>query len=151
MWVMKCTIKVKVTVFISCLLLLAVPTVVLADEPITLNDTQQSSIIAPRLTYINDAETVLSINNGIATVDCWVNGNVLTATKAKVIAELQLKSGNSWIAYGTWTETANAFTASVYESKSVKTGQTYRVKATYTVWEGSQSETIVVFSDEVTA
>ena len=109
------------------------------------------STISPRLTYIDSADTDLIINGNVATVDCWVKGDVLDATKAKVIAELQLKSGNNWIAYGTWTETANAFKASVYETKSVKAGQTYRVKATYTVWEGSQSETIVVFSDEVTA
>jgi hypothetical protein len=62
-----------------------------------------------------------------------------------------VKSGNSLIAYGTWTETANAFKASVYETKSVKSGQIYRVKATYTVWEGSQSESVIAFTDELTA
>ena len=109
-----------------------------------------NSIIQPRLNYIEAAETGLDIDNGVAIVDCWVKGNVLNATKAKVIAELQLKSGNNWMAYGTWTDTQNDYEASVYETKSVKSGNTYRVKATYTVWEGSQSETIIVFSDEAT-
>lgn len=111
----------------------------------------ETQIIMPRLTYIVDAETDLGIKSGVATVDCWVKGSVASATKTKVIAELQLKSGNNWIAYGTWTNTENAFKASVYETKAVTAGHTYRVKATYTVWEGSESETIVVFGDEVTA
>ena len=127
--------------------IMVVPTNALAEQ----STFQESSMIMPRLTYIELAEADLTIKNGVATVDCWVNGDMFTATKAKVIAELQLKSGSNWIAYGTWTDTQNDYEASVYESKSVKAGQTYRVKATYTVWEGSQSETIVVFSDEVTA
>ena len=107
--------------------------------------------IAPRLTYIDAANTGLTIDDGVATVDCWVQGDYYAATKAKVIAELQLKSGNHWIAYGTWTSTQNDYEAYVYKTKAVTEGHTYRVKATYTVWEGSVSEELVVFSDEVTA
>ena len=131
----------KIAIAFICMMLLVIyPNVALAD-----ND------VMPRLTYIASAETDLVIENGVATVDCWVKGQYGDATKAKVIAELQLKSGSSWIAYGTWTDTQNDYEAAVYETKSVKTGQTYRVKATFTVWEGSQSESIVVFTDEVTA
>ena len=144
------TKKTVATVLICCMMLGTTPLTVMAEMPV-LEDYRDVSMVAPRLTYIVDAETDLTIRNGIATVDCWVNGNVLDATKAKVIAELQLKSGNSWMAYGTWTDTQNDYEAHVYQTKSVKSGQTYRVKATYTVWEGSQSETIVVFTDEITA
>ena len=107
--------------------------------------------IAPRMTYIVEWKTSLTISNGTATVDCWVNGDVLDATKAKVIAELQVKSGKNWIAYGTWVDTQTDYEAAVYETKAVKKGNTYRVKATYTVWEGSASENLIVFSDEITA
>ena len=143
--------KYIASILLGTMLIVAVPMNALAVEAGMEENTQLTSIMQSRLTYIRDGQAGLSINNGVATVDCWVKGSITDATKAKVIAELQLKSGSSWIAYGTWTETANAFKASVYETKSVKAGQTYRVKATYTVWEGSQSETIVVFSDEVTA
>lgn len=139
--------KIIAAILIGTMFVVAMPMSALAVE----QNHQSTSIVQPRLTYIREAQSGLSIDNGTATVDCWVKGSMSTATKAKVIAELQLKSGNNWIAYGTWTETANAFKASVYETKSVKAGQTYRVKSTFTVWEGSQSETIVVFSDEVTA
>lgn len=115
------------------------------------SESQEGNIIMPRLTYIEECKNGLTISNGVATVDCWVNGDVLDATKSKVIAELQVKSGNSWIAYGTWVDTQNDYEAYVYETKSVKAGNTYRVKATFTVWEGSQSETVTSFTDEVTA
>ena len=62
-----------------------------------------------------------------------------------------MKSGNSWIAYGTWTSTQNDYEAYVYKTKAVTEGHTYRIKATYTVWEGTQSESVVSYTDEVTA
>ena len=128
------------------------PTMLLAEETEGfLSDHQKLAVVSPRLTYIDLAEADLMINNGVATVDCWVKGDVLNATKAKVIAELQLKSGNSWMAYGTWTDTQNDYEAFVYKTKSVTKGNTYRVKATVTVWEGSQSEQLILFTDEVTA
>lgn len=115
-------------------------------------DADQSNMsITPYMTYIEEWENSLTFSGDTATVDCWVSGDVLDATKAKVIAELQVKSGNSWIAHGTWTKTVNSFQASVHETKGVTIGNTYRVKATFTVWEGSQSEQIVVYTDEVTA
>lgn len=143
--------KAIIVMLLNCLLVSIVPMTAFANPVESYTDANQMVMINPRLTYIDDAQTSLSINNGKATVDCWVNGDIFTATKTKVIAELQVKSGSNWIAYGTWTKTENSFKASVYETKSVKSGQTYRVKGTYTVWEGSQSETIIVFSDEMTA
>ena len=142
--------KIVIVLLLCSLVLMGVsPAFAESNQGIAYRDV--SSMIEPRLTYIEAAETGLDIDNGVATVDCWVKGNILEATKAKVIAELQLKSGNSWMAYGTWTDTRNDYEAFVYKTKSVTKGNTYRVKATYTIWEGSQSETVVVFSDEVTA
>ena len=143
--------KVALVLLLSLMTVIMAPTAVFATDYVEFQDNQQFSVIQPRLTYIAEAQTSIRVENGAAVVDCWVKGDYGEATKAKVIAELQLKSGNNWMAYGTWTNTENAFKASVYETKSVTDGHTYRVKATYTVWEGSQSETITVFSDEVTA
>lgn len=127
------------------------PATAMANETLTTNIDAQQQGISPRLTYIVDSFAGLSINNNVATVDCWVEGHYGEATKAKVIAELQVKSGNSWIAYGTWTDTQYDYDAAVDETKTVKSGNTYRVKATVTVWEGSQSEQLILFTDEVTA
>ncbi len=108
----------------------------------------QESMIQPRLTYIVEAANGFGINNNIAEVDCWVTGHYLDATKAKVIAELQVKSGNNWIPVKIWTDTQNDYRASIYEEYDVDAGKTYRVKATYYIWEGSQSESLIIISDE---
>ena len=137
-------LKEKLKKIIATVLLggmfLTIPVAVMANE------------IMPCWLYVVEAENDFSITGTTATVDCRVTGDYGEATKAKVIAELQLESGtDNWIAYGTWVDTQNDYEASVYETKSVTKGHTYRVKATYTVWEGSQSETVIIYSDEITA
>lgn len=119
------------------LALLAVPAAAMANEVMPL-----------QLMYISDAEATMNITGTTATVDAWVCGNVKYATKAKMIAELQVKNGNGWIPVGLWTDTQNDYMAQVYETKSVVKGHTYRVKATATIWEGSQSETVTFYTDE---
>lgn len=136
-------------VLLSSLILL--PTTAMAEMNVVSISSQEETGVAPCMTYIVESVCDLSISGTTATVDCWVEGQYGDATKAKVIAELQVKSGNNWIAYGTWVDTQNDYEAAVYETKEVKKGNTYRVKATYTVWEGSASESLILFSDEITA
>lgn len=144
-------VKTVITAVVLGSFIVCVPTVALAETEVYQKDFKEISIVSPRLRYIVESMCDLSITGNIATVDCWVNGQYEEATKAKVIAELQVKSGSNWIAYGTWTDIQNSYEASVYETKSVKSGNTYRVKATVTVWEGSQSEQLILFTDEMTA
>lgn len=126
-------------VLLVMLTLVAMPSAAMAEDG-----------IAPHFTYIVDAEANMNITGTTATVDAWVKGDVIYATKAKMIAELQVKNGNSWVPVGLWTDTQNDYMAQVYETKSVVKGHTYRVKATGTIWEGSQSETVTFFTDETT-
>lgn len=142
--------KTVAAICLSAVVLTSAPAVSWAEtavEPVN----QQESGIAPHMTYISEARCALSISGTTATVDCWVNGDVLDATKAKVIAELQVKNGNNWIPTAIWTDTRDGYEAYVYETKSVVKGHTYRVKATVTAWEGDQSETQIIFTDERTA
>ena len=142
--------KIAVAICLSAVMLTSAPAVSWAEtaaEPVN----QQENDIAPHMTYIVDARCALSISGTTATVDCWVNGDVLDATKAKVIAELQVKNGNNWIPTAIWTDTQDGYEAYVYEKKSVVIGHIYRVKATVTAWEGSQSETQIIFTYEITA
>ena len=139
--------------FVAALLLggmmvAAAPMTSMADSSVVPMNQQEESEIAPHYTYIVEAMTDLMISGSTATVDCWVTGDLTTATKAKVIAELQVQSSpTNWIPVAIWTDTQNDFRAAVYETKTINPNNTYRVKATYTVWEGSQSETITVFTD----
>ena len=142
--------KTLAVILVSSMLIVGIPTTVFAEEGLTFENLGEFSIVNPRLTYIVAAETDVVKNGNVATVDCWVKGDYYDATKAKVIAELQVKnSATNWIPVAIWTDTQNDFMATVYETKTINPDNTYRVKATYTVWEGTQSETITVFSDEV--
>ena len=80
-----------------------------------------------------------------------VTGDYLDATRAKVIAELQVKNGSSWIPVAIWTEDQYNYKVRLVETHDVVKGHTYRVKGTFMVWEGSAYETEYDFSDEITA
>ncbi len=146
--------KMRRILAISCLSSFAVtstPVMALAETPVIPEITFQEGEITPYMTYIVDTMCSFTIDNGVATVDCWVKGDYLDATKSKVIVELQVKSGSGWLPVGLWTDTQNDYMAWVTESQSVTEGQVYRVKFTVTVWEGSQSETKTFFTSEKTA
>ena len=137
--------KAAAAVCLGAVVLTSVPAVAMAAtaEPIT---QQTESGIATYMLYIVDARCTLSISGTTATVNAWVIGDDFDATKAKVVAELQEKDGNSWTTIATWTDTQNAYRASVNKTKSITRGKTYRVKATVTVWEGSASETQTIYN-----
>jgi hypothetical protein len=105
----------------------------------------------PRMSFISNYCLSLDINGTTADVEADVTGHVLDATRAKVIAELQVKNGNSWIPVAIWTDDQYNYKAFVEETHDVVKGHTYRVKGTFMVWEGSAYETEYSFSPEITA
>ncbi len=143
--------KTAATVCLGAAVLALTPAVSMAETAMKPVNAQTENAISPYMLYIRQTTSVLSISGTTATVDCSTLGVVGEATKAKIIAELQVKNGSSWTTVETWTDTQNSYRASVYETYSVTKGKTYRVKATATVWEGSQSEIQTVFSNEKTA
>lgn len=141
--------KKNIVIAVVCsMLLMMFPMPSMADSTVVSEKIKVATQITPRWTYIVDTWTDLGISSDTATVNCWVKGDVSTATKAKVIAELQVKSSaTNWIPVAIWTDTQDNFRAAVYETKSINPDNIYRVKATYTVWEGTQSETTTVYTD----
>lgn len=107
--------------------------------------------VSPRMAYIVEYGLALDINGTTAEVEVDVTGDYLDATRAKVIAELQVKNGSSWIPVAIWTEDQYNYKARLVETHDVVKGHTYRVKGTFMVWEGSAYETEYDFSDEITA
>ena len=139
--------KMRKAVVLFCLLaMMLVPC-----QAVFAADSNIEYAVSPRMTYIVDYCLSLDINGTTADVEVEVNGSVRDATRAKVIAELQVKNGNSWIPVAIWTDDQYDYTACVYESHDVVKGHTYRVKGTFMVWEGSAYETEYSFSDEITA
>lgn len=140
--------KILAAVCLSATALTLVPTASMAEAAVIPVTSQHEEGIAPYLMYIADSRAELSISGKTASVSCWVKGDSSYATKAKVVAELQEKRGSSWTTIATWNDTQNSYRASVSKTRSVTTGKTYRVKATVTAWQGAQSETKTVYSDE---
>ena len=94
----------------------------------------------------------MDISGRTAYINAWVSGQTSVATKCKVRAELQEKSGTyAWTTVDFWTDQQNGTWAEVDETAAVTSGKTYRVKATVTVWAGSQSESKTFYSNEVEA
>lgn len=136
----------KIVVLFCVLTMMMVP----CQSVFASNDSVEYSV-SPRMTYISDYSILFGIPNGVADVEVEVNGHVVNATRAKVIAELQVKNGSSWIPVAIWTDDRYDYFACVDETHDVVKGHTYRVKGTFMVWEGSASETVYSFSPEITA
>lgn len=143
--------KAVASICMGAAVLTLTPAVSMAETATIFANDQQESAIAPYMLYIRDSSANLSISGTTATVDCDLYGNPASATKTKIIAELQVKSGSNWIPVKIWTESADNYRMSIEESYTVTKGNTYRVKASVTVWEGSLSETQTVYSGEKTA
>ena len=97
--------KMKKTIATMCMgaaVLTLTPAVSWAETAVNpLNNLQESSI-SPYMLYIKDSTCNLNISGSTATVNCSVEGDIDSATKAKVIAELQVKNGSSWIPVKIW-------------------------------------------------
>ncbi len=141
--------KIVATFCMGTMTFSVMPAVAMAERTIPFSFSQDE-LIAPYMQYIDLAYCQLTIDEEMATVEGYVAGDYYNATKAKVIAELQVKNGSDWIPVAIWTVTEDGDTARVDETHSIVSGHTYRAKATVTVWEGSASETQVVYSDEMT-
>ena len=144
------TKKAIATITMGAAVLTLTPAVSWAETAMNPLNNQQGSIISPCMLYIYEAKSNLTISGTKATISASAIGYESYATKAKIVAELQVKNGNSWTTVETWTVTNNSDTAKVSETYTVTSGNTYRVKATATVWEGNLSETQTVYSSEKT-
>ena len=136
----------KMVVLFCLMVMLLVPC-----QAVFASDSTIEYPLVPMMTYIDDYTITFGISNNEADVEVEVDGDVIKATRAKVIAELQVKSGSNWIPVAIWTDDQNDYTARVHETHDVVDGHTYRVKGTFMVWEGSASETEISYSDEITA
>ena len=139
--------KVKKIVALFCLLAM----MIVPCQAIFASENNVEYPVVPMMDYIADYAIDFGISNGEARVGVEVNGDVEYATRAKVIAELQVKNGSSWIPVAIWTAEDDDYDARVNETHDVVEGHTYRVKGTFMVWEGNAYETEYDFSDEITA
>ena len=116
-----------------------------ADKIIAENETS----IQPMYDYTRNHVENLSISNGTASCSATLTGINGTTTKVVIKMTLQKKTLLWWSEVETWSSTHNTYYGSLTKSTSVKSG-TYRVKAVYTVYSGSNSESITDYSSQAT-
>ena len=143
--------KIIATLCMGAMALSITPTTVMAETIITDGQVNIAEV-SPRMQYIRDIVRLLAISGNTATVSASTEGYANEATKAKIIVELQVKSGsNNWIPVKIWTEENDNYYVQLNDTHTVTKGNTYRLKVTATVWVGSLSETQIVYGTEKTA
>lgn len=105
--------------------------------------------VMPLFLYTEGTYTSLSIDSGSA----WCYGNVIgidgVTTRIDITLYLQKRVLLFWTTDTSWSDTFYDYEASMYQLHLVSSG-TYRVKAVYVVYSGSDSETITEYSATVT-
>ena len=111
---------------------------------ITVSATMQNTV-EPKTSFIRLIDA--SINVGVlnTTVTGQVRGTS-SVTSIKIKLELQKKTGTTYSTVKTWEEIFYSDEATKTESKSTSPFSTYRLKATFTVYTSTNSETRVLYA-----
>jgi len=114
-------------------------------------DTPVNEDIPVDLQYISTAKCNLTISNGSANISSAVRGTPGSTTKCRITLSLQQKSLLWWSTVESWEKTELSYQTTLNTSCLVVSGKTYRAIAVVTVWNGSNSETTTVVSQEIKA
>ncbi|MDR2525917.1 MAG: hypothetical protein LBC83_07055 [Oscillospiraceae bacterium] len=74
---------------------------------------------------------------------------ITTKVKIELYLERKTASSSTWSAYGSSSKTVNSYIGAHQYIKSVTSGYQYRVRAVYTAWSGSNSESMTRYSGVV--
>ena len=113
--------KLLAAVLALCLTLGTAPAASAAALPQSAPGSQD---ITPYFLYIKGQDCILDISGRTAYINAWVSGQTSVATKCKVRAELQEKSGTyAWTTVDFWTDQQNGTWAEVDETAAVTSGR----------------------------
>lgn len=133
----------KRIVIIAMLIVMSLSCVTTANAAVAPED----STVQPMFNYTATTVTSIDINNGTAYCLADVIGESCV-TKIVVNITLQKQSLFWWSTVDSWEIVFLSDNATVEKSASVGSG-TYRVKAVYTVYSGSDYEKITSYSPEL--
>ncbi len=134
--------KIRTAICLLMSLLLLFPLQVMASAATTENQVQ------PRWSYTNLTYVTVKItSDGTATCLADIEGYDGITTKIYIKMTLQKYTFLWWSKVETWETTINDFYGFLSRQTQVGSG-TYRVKAEYTVYSGSNSEQITSYSQE---
>ena len=96
--------------------------------------------------YASKVYNSMTISNKTASCRSTILGSSDNITKVVVSHTLEKQSGKWWIDVASWTKTFNTNTAVYLTSKSSLSSGTYRLKTIAKVYNGSDYETITIYS-----
>ena len=111
-------------------------------------DVNTSSVIQPYYEYTSYNKANLDISGGQATCESTISGYSGITTKVTITMYLEKKTLWWWSTQASWTGTFNSYRGALSKNYAVG-GGTYRVRAVYVAYSGSNSETITGYSVEV--
>lgn len=114
-------------------LILSLTLLMLAATPVLAVENENT--VTPRYTYIGRIYSGLTINS-LGLSACNANGLAPTAASVKLTCKLQRYNGSSWTTVKTWTATGTDY-ASVSKNYAVYSGYTYRLSASFSVYNAS--------------
>lgn len=114
------------------------------DYAVTVSENGESQI-QPRYDYTAKISCLLSKSNGKALCVASVGGYSGITTKIVIKMTLQKKGLLWWSKVQEWSSTTNSYTAGMSKTVSVESGK-HRVKLVATVYSGSKSEEIEMYS-----
>lgn len=103
------------------------------------------SQVQPRYSYTNKISCLLTKSNGKALCVTDIIGYSGTTTKIVIKMTLQKKGLLWWSKVQEWSSTTNSYTAAMSKTVAVESGK-HRVKLVATVYSGSKSEEIEMYS-----
>lgn len=117
-------------VFAVCLGLLSVPLCAQGGQAVG-----PLGGISPMNVYISRSTNSLDISGG--TASCTANMRASSQiTKVKIISRLQYQKSGSWVTLETYTDSADTYSVSQYETCSVSGGYQYRLASTFYAYKG---------------
>lgn len=105
------------------------------------------NLVSPCYTYIGDTDTTFTVN----TFSCTCTGDITglpSVTKVNVKLQLQKENDGVWSTVETWEKTSNTNSAILEGSATISPFSNYRLKAVYTAYTSSDSETLVAYRYE---
>lgn len=96
--------------------------------------------------YTRSCSSSLSISGSTATCNSSLRGYYGLTTKIEVTQTLQVRDGNQWRQSKTWTATYYSHNCDFENTKTLYSGNTYRVKSEFKVYAGSSYETVYSYS-----
>ena len=96
--------------------------------------------------YTATTNTSISIKSGVITGTAFLLGYQGITTKVEVFVYLQQYKNGAWTNIGDWYQYFNNYYGGFSPQKSVSSGYSYRIKASYYANSGSSWENIISYS-----